>query len=124
MDPNFALAQARLNTSSILDDLDHEHATNPDHVQQLAENFQSLDEWLSRDGFLPTDWDKEEYKPSARAEDMPMGRVLSLAIFCINTFMHPDASSDEDVAVLEARSDEVIEGLVELRNIYDATRKV
>jgi hypothetical protein len=22
----------------------------------LAENFRSLDEWLSRGGFLPTDW--------------------------------------------------------------------
>ena len=89
----------------------------------LAEAFTGLDEWLSKDGFLPMDWDKEEYKPRAEG-DMEVGRALNLAIFAINTFMHPDASSDEDVAVLEANSDEVIEALVELRNIYDATKKV
>lgn len=123
MDPNVALAQAREATSKIIEDLDHEHATDPDDVQRLAESFQSIDGWLSMDGFLPSDWDKEEYKPGAGG-DMEVGRALSLAIFAINTFMHPDASSDEDVAVLEAHSDEVIEALHELRNIYDATKKV
>jgi len=122
MDPNAALSHARLAASSILDDMDHEHATDPDDVQRLAESFQSIDQWLSRDGFLPMDWDKEEHKPGAGG-DMEVGRALSLAIFCINTFMHPDASSDADVAVLEANSDEVIEALVELRSIYEATKR-
>ena len=32
------------------------------HARDLAETFEGLDEWLSRDGFLPTDWMAEEDK--------------------------------------------------------------
>jgi hypothetical protein len=46
---------------------------------------------------------------------MPYERALSMAIFAINTLMHPDASSAEDVDRLEAESDDVIATLVDLR---------
>lgn len=125
MDPNTALWQARAAAAGILVDLDAEHATDPDDVQRLAESFQSLDEWLSKDGFLPDDWKADEDKTPAvtpRTGDMEMGEALSYAIFCINTFMHPDASEAADVDRLEAHSDEVVEALFELREIYKATK--
>lgn len=131
MDPNAALARIRecaddlgawhdadewrLDTETI-DDLAH-------NVGDIVENFRGLDEWLGKDGFLPKDWEPEEDRVFAgRESDMEMDQVLSLAIFAINTFMHPDASAKTDVDFLDAHSDEVIEGLVELRNIYRATK--
>jgi hypothetical protein len=48
---------------------------------------------------------------------LPYKDALDLAIFCLNTFMHPDASSDEDVARLELHSDDVIATLVDLREV-------
>jgi hypothetical protein len=32
------------------------------HARDLAETFEGLDEWLSKDGFLPRDWEAEEDK--------------------------------------------------------------
>jgi len=125
MDPNEALKDAREAADNLFAQFDSEDPSSSAIEQEahmLAERFAGLDEWLSKDGFLPMDWDKEEHKPGAGG-DMEVGRALSLAIFAINTFMHPDASSDADVAVLEANSDEVIEALVELRAIYEATKR-
>jgi hypothetical protein len=126
MDPNEALRLIRAHFAQLrVEDETREDGWIGRLTQQgrdAAETFEGLDEWLSRDGFLPSDWQADEDKPSARTSDMPMGQVLNLAIFCINTFMHPDASRAEDIDELEARSDEVIEGLVELRNIYRATK--
>jgi hypothetical protein len=130
MDPNAALTRIRECADSLgewhdADEwaVDAESIADLAHdVGDIAENFRGLDEWLSRDGFLPSDWAAEEDKPSARTSDMEMGRALSLAIFAINTLMHPDASAAADVDELEAQSDEVIEALVELRNIYRATK--
>jgi hypothetical protein len=47
-----------------------------------------------------------------------MGDVeaLGYAIFAINTLMHPDASSTEDVDDLEARASEVVTALDRLRD--------
>ena len=47
---------------------------------------------------------------------LPYKDALTMAIFCINTFMHPDASSPEDVDRLEDKSDDVIATLVDIRN--------
>ena len=127
MDPNEALRliRAYIKQMEIEDTPVGGVGTSPtfvQHARDLAETVEGLDEWLSKDGFLPSDWAADEDKPSARTSDMPMGQALNLAIFCINTFMHPDASDPKDVDELEARSDEVIEALVELRNIYRATK--
>jgi len=49
-------------------------------------------------------------KPPMTFED-----AISYAIFAINTFMHPDASSAVDIQNLEENSDEVISTLVDIR---------
>lgn len=46
--------------------------------------------------------------------------AVSLAIFAVNTVMYPDASSGEDIDVLEFRSEEVIEKLASLRRGTEA----
>jgi hypothetical protein len=130
MDPNAALTRIRECADSLGEwhDAD-EWEVGVEAVEAMAhdvgdivENFRGLDEWLSRDGFLPSDWAAEEDKVSTpRTGDMTMGEALNYAIFAINTFMHPDASEPSDVDALEAHSDDVIEALVELRNIYRAT---
>lgn len=62
MDPNAALEQIRESVSTIqsdaLPEADYHHALN-----RLAELVDGLDQWLSRDGFLPDDWKAEEDKP-------------------------------------------------------------
>lgn len=35
------------------------------HARDLAADVERLDDWLKRDGVLPTDWAAEEDKPSA-----------------------------------------------------------
>jgi len=47
---------------------------------------------------------------------MPYKEALDMAIFAINTLMHPDASSDEDVARLELHAEEIIDTLVDMRS--------
>jgi hypothetical protein len=34
------------------------------HAVEVTEYFEQLDEWLSKDGFLPTDWMADEDKPT------------------------------------------------------------
>lgn len=48
MDPNETLAELRKLAARLLDT-----GGWPD---DMAEKFQALDEWLSKGGFLPTDW--------------------------------------------------------------------
>lgn len=124
MDPNEALRMIRLTARQMAVDTDP--GVKAAHADEIAEYFEALDGWLSKDGFLPSDWEPEEDKPSAfvRHGNMPMGRALSMGIFAINTLLHPDASADADVAVLEAESDEILSALVELRDIYRETKKV
>jgi hypothetical protein len=47
---------------------------------------------------------------------MSYKEALDMAIFAINTLMHPDASTDADVARLESRSAEIVETLVDMRS--------
>jgi hypothetical protein len=46
---------------------------------------------------------------------MSYKEALDMAIFAINSWMHPDASSDVDLDDLEARADDVIATLVDMR---------
>lgn len=46
-------------------------------------------------------------------------RALDLAIFALNTGLHPDASSAEDLATLDRDSEAAILTLVEIRNRYE-----
>lgn len=46
--------------------------------------------------------------------------ALNLAIFCINTFMHPEGSSAEDILDLEDKADLVLDTLVSIRDAVRA----
>jgi len=61
MDPNTALANAR----QAIDDYENAGSLGmeSDAAEQLIEAFRALDGWLSKDGFLPTDWQADEDKP-------------------------------------------------------------
>jgi hypothetical protein len=63
MDPNATLAEIRKGIADLAGDVDNtEHPNYEDllemSVQSLAENFEALDEWLQKGGFLPSDWAK------------------------------------------------------------------
>lgn len=61
MDPNEALRLAR-EAAGELRQADDDDTLEGSQVGQLVEAFEALDEWLSRDGFLPDDWKAEEDK--------------------------------------------------------------
>lgn len=50
------------------------------------------------------------------AEDDKDDEAIDYAIFAINTLLHPEASSDEDVERLESRAEEVVRRLASLRH--------
>ena len=54
MDPDETLAQLR---ALAKDTLSGEYATGDEPAFELAELLTSLDEWLSRGGFLPNAWE-------------------------------------------------------------------
>jgi hypothetical protein len=60
MDVNATLAEIRTLAALITDDQqacgDADLATRADAATELAERFAALDEWITRHGFLPTDW--------------------------------------------------------------------
>lgn len=62
MDPNEALKLARAAAVELTELLDKEEPIDRDTLDLLVSSFRALDEWLSRDGFLPTDWRAEEDK--------------------------------------------------------------
>jgi hypothetical protein len=66
MDPNEALRLIRAHMKQMrVEDETREDGWIGRLVQQgrdLTEAFEALDEWLSRDGFLPDDWRAEEDK--------------------------------------------------------------
>jgi hypothetical protein len=49
--------------------------------------------------------------------------ALSMAIFAINTLMHPDASDPVDIDRLEAQSDDVLATLVDIRQTLKETSR-
>ncbi len=53
MDPNATLAEIRQLTKEILDGNGSEY-----DAARLAELVEGLDNWLSRQGFLPTAWER------------------------------------------------------------------
>lgn len=58
MDPNEALRQLRLTIKQMRVDTDP--AIRQAHADEIAEYFEALDEWLTRGGFLPEDWQGEQ----------------------------------------------------------------
>jgi hypothetical protein len=66
MDPNEALRQIRLLIKQMqLEDGPVSAGARPEfiqHARDLAETVEGLDEWLSKDGFLPDDWRSDDEK--------------------------------------------------------------
>lgn len=62
MDPNKTLADLRDYARSLLDEVDRANKTgvadfsSPEEAYTMAEQLEALDDWLSRGGFLPDDW--------------------------------------------------------------------
>lgn len=52
MDPNQVLKNARASVARI----DESITPSEEDVAALADAFEALDDWLSRGGFLPTEW--------------------------------------------------------------------
>lgn len=61
MDPNEALAKVRALAALMLHE-EFEAAGGINAACELAEHITALDEWLSRDGFLPDDWRSDDEK--------------------------------------------------------------
>jgi hypothetical protein len=62
MDPNELLRLIRLTIAQM--NADENHDIWVAHAVEVTEYFEQLDEWLSKDGFLPTDWMADEDKPT------------------------------------------------------------
>lgn len=61
MDPDACLKACRRLARQLIEDADrrshhHESTTSDTKGEELAENFNNLDEWIRKGGFLPTDW--------------------------------------------------------------------
>jgi len=64
MDPNELLRLLRATIAQMKVDTDP--AIRKAHADEIAEYFENLDEWLSRDGFLPADWESDDEKAARR----------------------------------------------------------
>ena len=60
MDPNANLRELRELTAQFLKDWDEERTPDTLDVYRMAELVEALDEWITRGGFLPSDWRKED----------------------------------------------------------------
>lgn len=59
MDPNETLKRLRALTMNVLGQAEN-GLDDPDSCFELAECAQALDEWISKGGFLPAAWSREE----------------------------------------------------------------
>lgn len=55
MDPNAALVKLRGSIHAFREN-DDEFNRHWDHAETLVEAIEALDEWLSKGGYLPADW--------------------------------------------------------------------
>lgn len=60
MDPNETLRLLRLTIRQMR--VDEDPGVKAAHAEEIAEYFEGLDNWLSRDGFLPDDWNHNTEK--------------------------------------------------------------
>lgn len=60
MDPNATLEELRALAVLVLTDTDLSEDERSDAAVELAEKFSDLDEWLTRQGFLPQRWSKHD----------------------------------------------------------------
>ena len=58
MDPNETLRRLRASANDIADAFDRDEEIASADAAELASYVQALDEWLSKGGFLPKEWEK------------------------------------------------------------------
>lgn len=56
VDPNAVWAAMRSAAASIIDAAERGEAPSGDEAESLAADFEALDDWLAKGGFLPRDW--------------------------------------------------------------------
>jgi hypothetical protein len=56
MDPDVALHNVKTALEKVQNDLDMHSLIDYDNVIELIQNLAALDEWLSKGGFLPNQW--------------------------------------------------------------------
>jgi len=60
MDPDVALHNVRTALEKVQNDLDTHSLIDYDNVIELIEHLAALDGWLSKGGFLPSQWQTEK----------------------------------------------------------------
>lgn len=59
MDPNATLAEIRRLIDNLKFQIEpHTGLVDLDDASELIDRFEGLDDWLSRRGFLPADWER------------------------------------------------------------------
>lgn len=66
MDPNEALAKMRAAITRYNEGLANDSGDWISNAQEAVEMAEALDEWLSKDGFLPSDWEADDHIMSNR----------------------------------------------------------
>lgn len=59
MDPNETLKACRRLAAALLRESDKEDANRVNLGAELAQNFDNLDNWIKRGGFLPDTWRRD-----------------------------------------------------------------
>jgi hypothetical protein len=75
MDPNVALANIREAVEEFEGLSEDNFVDALRQADTIVEHFKALDEWLKRDGFLPTDWQSEDEKNKPGWVDKVLGTV-------------------------------------------------
>jgi hypothetical protein len=73
MDPNVALEEIREQVAEFEGLSDDNFVDALRAADQIVEHFKALDEWLSKDGFLPSAWQSDDEKTHPGLND----RILS-----------------------------------------------
>lgn len=68
----------------------------------------------------PTETPDEDDMNTLVVPDVTVQEALTLGIFAINTFMFPDASSEEDMATLDERGLRAVEVLAAIRDQHES----
>lgn len=68
VDPKALLAAIREVVNKLLEDEEKKGEIDADDALDLAEDFKILDEWLTKGGYLPEDWD-DDNKGNEPTED-------------------------------------------------------
>lgn len=105
MDPNAALEAARAQASLIVGRHEAGEEVETGHVELLVENFQALDEWLTKGGFAPAAWPlaamakpptpEEEHKCDLSQRPTAVGQEFTCS--CSQRYWAYDVHADQSI---------------------------